>query len=112
MHLDVKPIVLVGTTPGGERRIGLVSGGSSEGERVSGQVMDGGSDWQVLRADGSTVLDVRLVLKTRDEALITMTYRAMRHGPTDVLKRMESGEAINPSSYYFRINPMFENGRA
>src|SRR4029077_5512439 len=70
MHLQVRPLVVVGATPGAERRIGLVPGGSFEGERLSGQVMDGGSDWQAVRADGSITLDVRLVLKTKDGALI------------------------------------------
>ena len=108
MHLHVRPLVVVGATPGADRRIGLVSGGSFEGERLSGQVMDGGSDWQAVRGDGSTRLDVRLVLKTRDDALIAMTYRGVRHGPADVIKRMEKGEAVDAASYYFRITPMFE----
>jgi hypothetical protein len=108
MHLEVRPLVVVGATPGAERRIGLVSGGSFEGNRVSGQVMDGGSDWQAVRADGSTTLDVRLVLKTKDDALIAMTYRGMRYGPPHVITQMEKGETVYPSSYYFRINPMFE----
>ena len=108
MQLEVRPLVVVGATPGGARRIGLVSGGSFQGERVSGQVMDGGSDWQSVRTDGNTTLDVRLVLKTKDDALIAMTYRGMRHGPVDVIKQMEKGEAVDPSSYYFRITPLFE----
>jgi Protein of unknown function (DUF3237) len=39
-------------------------------------VLDGGSDWQSVRADGSTLLDVRLILKTDDGVLIAMFYRA------------------------------------
>lgn len=108
MHLNVLPLVVVGATPGVNRRIGLVPGGWFEGERLTGQVIDGGSDWQALRGDGSTALDVRLVLKTTDDAMIAMTYRGMRHGPTDIIERMERGEAVDPASYYFRINPMFE----
>ncbi len=112
MRLNVRPLVVVGATPGVNRRIGLVSGGSFEGERLSGQVIDGGSDWQGVRTDGSTSLDVRLVLKTHDDAMIAMTYRGVRHGPTDVIQRMERGEAIDPATYYFRISPMFETAGA
>ena len=108
MRLDVRPMVAVGTTPGAHRRIGLVPGGAFEGERLSGVVLDGGSDWQAVRTDGSVSLDVRLILKTDDGALITMTYRGLRHGPADIIKRMESGETVDASSYYFRINPTFE----
>jgi hypothetical protein len=108
MRLAVRPLVLVGATPGVNRRIGVVPGGEFEGDRLSGAVLDGGSDWQALRSDGSTSLDVRLILKTHDDALITMTYRGVRHGPADVIKRMEQGEPVDPSLYYFRIAPMFE----
>ena len=58
MHLQVRPLVIVGATPGANRRIGVVPGGSFEGERLSGQVMDGGSDWQAVRA-ARTIEDSR-----------------------------------------------------
>jgi hypothetical protein len=61
-----------------------------------------------MRAEGSTTLDVRLVLRTEDHALIGMTYRGLRHGPTDVIERIERGEVVDPASYYFRISPLFE----
>jgi hypothetical protein len=108
MQLNVRPLVVVGATPGVNRRIGLVPGGSFEGGRLSGQVLDGGSDWQAIRSDGGTTLDVRLVLKTHDDAMIAMTYRGVRHGPADVISRLERGETVDPASYYFRITPMFE----
>ena len=37
-----------------------------------------------------------------------MTYQGLRHGPSDVMDRMERGEAVDPTSYYFRINPLLE----
>src|SRR5882724_3481179 len=82
MRLDVRKLQNVGATPSGYRRIGVVPGGSFEGERLSGEVLDGGSDWQTVRTDGATTLNVRLVLKTKDEALISMTYRGIRYGPS------------------------------
>jgi hypothetical protein len=108
MRLDVRPLQIVGATPGAYRRIGVVPGGSFEGERLSGQVLDGASDWQSVRNDGSTALNVRLVLKTKDDALIGMIYQGLRHGPPDVIARIEKGEVVDPTSYYFRINPLFE----
>jgi hypothetical protein len=86
----------------------VVPGGVFEGERLSGEVLEGGSDWQAVRPDGSTTLDVRLVLKTTDDALIGMTYRGLRQGPADVIERIERGEVVDPASYYFRISPLFE----
>jgi hypothetical protein len=112
MRLEVRKLQIVGATPGGIRRIGVVPGGAFEGERLSGAVLEGGSDWQTVRGDGATILDVRLVLKTNDDALIGMTYRGLRHGPPDVVARLDKGEAVDPASYYFRINPLFETAAA
>ena len=108
MRLDVRKLQVAGSTPGAFRRIGVIFGGSFQGDRLAGTVLDGGSDWQVVRSDGATTLDVRLVLETNDHALITMTYRGIRHGPADIIERIERGEAVDPATYYFRIAPMFE----
>jgi hypothetical protein len=108
MRLDVRKLQIVGATPGAYRRVGVVPGGCFDGERLSGEVLDGGSDWQAVRSDGATTLSVRLVLKTKDDALIGMRYRGVRHGPPDVVARIEKGEVVDPTSYYFRISPLFE----
>jgi hypothetical protein len=112
MRLEVRKLQIVGATPGGVRRIGVVPGGSFEGERLSGEVLEGGADWQTVRTDSATTLNVRLVLKTRDDALIGMTYQGLRHGPSEVMARLDKGEAVDPASYYFRINPLFETAAA
>ena len=48
------------------------------------------------------------MLKTTDDALISVTYRGVRQGPRDAIARLEKGEVIDPASYYFRIAPFFE----
>jgi hypothetical protein len=104
----VPPLYVVGESPDvAFRRVGLVNGGVFEGERLSGEVI-GGADWQNVRKDGCTKLDVRLVLKTNDGALILMTYQALRCGPPEIIAKIESGQPVDPSSYYFRMNPTFE----
>jgi hypothetical protein len=69
---QVPPLLVVGQTPNAFRRVGVVQGGSFEGERLSGEVVSG-NDWQSVRADSCIKLDVRLVLRTNDGALIVMT---------------------------------------
>jgi hypothetical protein len=108
MRLDVRGLQVVGETPGGHRRVGPIPGGVFEGERLSGEVLEGGSDWQAVRGDGGTTLDARVVLRTSDDALIAMTYRGLRQGPADVIARLGRGEAVDPAEYYFRIAPFFE----
>jgi hypothetical protein len=108
MRLAVRPLLVPGRTPNAFRRIGVVPDGQFTGQRLSGVVLDGGSDWQTVRADGATTLDVRLVLKTVDDALICMTYQGLRHGPSDIIAQLEGGQEVDPASYYFRITPRFE----
>src|SRR2546430_735118 len=107
-QIEVKPPSIVGATPGHDRRIGEIAGGRFEGERLRGRILSGGSDWQSLRTDGATTLNVRLVMKTDDEALIGMTYLGMRHGPKEVMDRLGRGENVSPSEYYMRVTPCFE----
>jgi hypothetical protein len=90
------------------RRIGQVSGGRFDGERLSGIVLEDGNDWQTVRNDGAITLDVRLILKTNDGALIAMTYQGLRHGPAELLAHVDRGEPVDPADYYFRINSRFE----
>ena len=101
------PLQLIGQTPFGDRRIAKVGGGTFEGRKLKGTVRGGGGDWILVRADGVTQLDVRLVLETDDKELIYMTYRGLRHGPAAVMERLGRGETVDPSEYYFRTTPYF-----
>ncbi len=61
LTLQVAGMQPIGATPGGNRRIGLVAGGSFQGKRLHGTVLPGGADWLMDRPDKATTLDVRLV---------------------------------------------------
>ena len=102
----------LGETPQGRRRIIGITGGRFTGARLSGRVLPGGADWQVIRADGVADLDARYTLETGDGALIYVRNRGYRHGPADVLKKLSLGEAVDPSLYYMRTTPRFETGDA
>ncbi|KAA0697350.1 DUF3237 domain-containing protein [Neorhizobium sp. P12A] len=108
MRLDARPSRIIGSTPSTFRQVRVIDGGRFEGDRLSGKVLDGSDDWQTIRSDGCTLLDARLTLETDDGALICMTYHGLRHGPPEVMARIEQGLTVDPASYYFRINPMFE----
>ena len=107
--LAVQPASNVGNTPGVDRRVGIITGGRFEGERLRGTVLPGGSDWQAVRpGDAAWMLDVRIVLKTDDDQTICMPYRGMRHGPKEVLDRIARGEVVKATDYYLRIAGFFE----
>jgi hypothetical protein len=102
----------LGDTPQGRRRIINITGGTFRGERLSGRVVAGGADWQVIRGDGVADLDARYTLETQDGALIYVRNHGYRHGPADVLKKLSLGEEVDPSLYYMRTTPLFETGDA
>jgi hypothetical protein len=108
MRLETGAPQMIGATPQGRRIVVPVLGGSFEGERLKGTVEPGGSDWIAVRSDGTFALNVRLVLKTQDGALIGATYQGLRAGQPEVLARLAKGEAVSPSEYYFRVAMMFE----
>ena len=100
----------LGDTPHGRRRVIAITGGSFRGERLSGRVLPGGADWQLVRGDGVAELDARYTLETVDRALIYVRNFGYRHGPADVLQRLAAGEPVDPSLYYMRTTPRFETG--
>lgn len=102
----------VGAGPAGRRRIIPITGGSFSGERLSGRVLSGGADWQLVRPDGVADLDARYTLQTGDDALIYVRNKGYRHGPEEVIRRLASGEAVDPALYYMRTTPWFETGDA
>jgi hypothetical protein len=108
LKLAVSRMQPVGETPVGNRRVGLVAGGTFEGDRLRGTVLPGGADWIIGRPDGVTTLDVRIVLQTDDGAAIGLQYRGLRHGPTAVVDKVNSGQWVDPSEYYFRTIVTFE----
>jgi hypothetical protein len=108
MSLQIAGLQPIGMTPSGNRRIALIAGDTFEGERLRGTVLPGGAGWNVTRPDGATTFDARLVLQTDDGATIGMIYRGMRHGPAEVMQRLDRGDNVDPSEYYFRAAIVFE----
>jgi hypothetical protein len=102
----------LGDTPQGRRRIIGITGGRFSGERLSGRVLPGGADWQVIRADGVADLDARYTLETADGALIYVRNRGLRHGSPEIISKLAAGDVVDPTLYYMRTTPSFETGDA
>ena len=109
-EVTLGPAQEVGEAPHGRRRIIPITGGQVHGERLSGRVLPGGADWQVVRADGVADLDARYTIETADGALVYVSNHGLRHGPPEVLRRLAAGEPVDPGSYYMRTTPWFETG--
>jgi hypothetical protein len=98
----------LGQTQNGHRRIIPILGGLVSGPLLNGRILPGGADWQILRPDGAADLDARYTIQTDGGALIYAVNRGLRHGPAEVLQRLNRGEQVDPGSYYFRSGAAFE----
>ena len=111
LFITLHPTLELGQTPAGGRRVFPVSGGHFRGERVRGEVSPLiGSDLLLVRADGASQQDVRLLLIADDGGPILMTYRGVRRASHAVDERLARGESVDPSEYYLRTTPYFETG--
>ena len=108
IQVSLEPVRDLGETPLGRRRVIGITGGSFSGPRLSGKVLPGGADWQLIRSDGVACLDARYTLETRDGALIYVNNKGYRHGPREVIERLACGEDVDPALYYMRATPWFE----
>jgi hypothetical protein len=102
--------MVVGAAPYGQRKIIPIMGGAFKGPRLSGKILPGGADWQIIRPDGVAELEARYTLETDDGALIYVLNRGIRTGSKEVMARLAAGEKVDPSEYYFRTTPVFETG--
>lgn len=109
-RIDIAAPLDLGKTPRGQRRVINITGGAFAGPRLSGRILAGGADWQIVRADGIVEVDARYSLETDDGALIYIGNWGLRHGPPGVIGRLSAGERVDPSEYYFRTVPTFETG--
>jgi len=107
-HITLGPPQELGETPHGRRRIIPITGGEFTGARLSGRVLAGGADWQLVRRDGVAELEARYTLQTSDGALIYVSNNGYRHGPEDVIRRLAAGETVDRAAYYMRTTPRFE----
>ena len=64
---------------GVNRVIVPVAGGTFEGPKLKGTVIGPSGDWIVGRPDGSSLLDMRMILQTEDEHKIYMSWRGVAY---------------------------------
>ncbi|MDJ0788157.1 MAG: DUF3237 domain-containing protein [Myxococcota bacterium] len=103
----------LGATPEGHRMIVDVRGGRFEGPAMSGDVLPhSGADWARIRSDGVGALDVRMTLRTDDDALVYVQWHGlMVFEPAEQAYALDFGKDDDPDGvdrYYFRAAPRFE----
>ena len=98
----------LGDTPYGSRRVGRFGAGSFEGPKLKGTVLPGRACWMLMRRDDVLEIEARITLETDDKQHIYMSGKAFRHGPEEVIDRLNGGDTVDPETYYFRATPYFE----
>jgi len=101
----------IGPGPFGQRVIANVTGGELSGERFEGSIVGAAGDWLLLGDDGFGRLDVRVTIRTRDNAFIYVQY----HGLIEITARIgailggDKAETAFGDQYFF-TNPRMETG--
>jgi hypothetical protein len=75
MEIQLRPPVVVGQTPAGQRMVFEVGSSTVKGERLSGTSMGAANaDWMTVGPDGVGTLDVRVLMQTDDGAIVFWQY--------------------------------------
>ena len=83
IRCELANILDLGPAPFGHRRVVNILGGPVTGARLSGRVLPGGADWQIVAADGSIDVHARYTIESDAGALIQVDSKGVRHGPVE-----------------------------
>ena len=108
VDVAVGPPQMVGAGPTGERRIIPILGGTLAGTRLSGTILPGGADYQLIRGDGVAEIEARYTIALSDGALVYVVNRGLRTAAPEDMARLLRGEPVPPERVYFRTSPVFE----
>lgn len=110
VRCDVGAVESLGPAPLGERRYVALLGGTVEGPGLRGEIVGGGVDWQIARADHALEIDAHYVIRTPDGAQVEVRSQGLRHGPPEVLAQLARGESVPRDAYVFRTIMRFTTG--
>lgn len=98
---------VTGAETRGQRRIIPITGGSVRG-CLTGRVLAGGADFQMIVSPTMAVLDARYVLALDSGEHVYVQNHALRRGSAEAIASLARGEPVDPAAIYFRCAPRFE----
>lgn len=105
IEILVRPPVELG---GGRRFIAFERGtftGHGGLAGTTGTLLDGGVDWQTVRAaDGVLDIDAHYALRTDEGESIEVRSQGIRKASEAITQRILKGEPVDPDTYYFRTH--------
>lgn len=92
----------------GERLHIPITGGRVYGDRLTGRILPGGSDWPLIGPDGHSRIEARYTIEVDDGTLIYVVNRGLRVSSGEVREKLRAGDAVAPDAYYLRGAPAFD----
>jgi hypothetical protein len=107
---QIADVTTVGDVGHGVRRIIPITGGEVRGDKVNGNVLPFGADFQIIRPNELIDLEAKYAFETDDGAVVYVENKGIRFGPVELLQKLKRGEPVDPKLIYFRTVPRFETG--
>ncbi len=108
IEVSVDPPVVVGQDEiHGRRQLIPISGGIVTG-RLTGKVLPGGVDSQIIRPDGFTELVARYAIQLDDGCSVYIDNAGVRRVDPAVAAEVANGKIADPKYVYFVTVPTFE----
>jgi hypothetical protein len=98
---------VIGLNSRGKRRIIPITGGNATG-KISGTVLPGGADFQIVVSETTADLDARYMIQLDTGENIFVQNHALRRGAAADIAKLVRGEPVAPEAIYFRCVPTFE----
>ena len=87
---------------------GKLEGVDYQGKEISGEVLPGGVDSQIIRPDGICELSARYAIRLDDGRSFYLENNGVRSVPKEDVAKVVAGEFVESSHYYFATSPQFE----
>ncbi len=101
IEVHVRPVVDLGA---GRRYVPFEGGTFAGRDGLAGSLLEGGVDWQRVRADGVLEIDAHYTLLTEANEAIEVRSSGIRKAEPSVADRLARGEPVDPDEYYFRTH--------
>lgn len=109
IEVEVEKGIPVGRIPEGSAGVVPILGGRFEGERMRGEILHLGADWNSARPGPSVRISTRYVLKTDDGAVISLFTDGRGVFGLKAIPGFLAGKP-DPSAIYFRQHLVFRTG--
>lgn len=102
-----KPIVVGQDNVSGRRQLIEIIGGKVAGS-LSGKVLPGGVDSQIIRPDGFVELSARYAIELDSGQTVYIENNGIRRVAPEFAKEVAAGKIVDPKHVYFATVPQFE----